>query len=93
MEDVENDSRRRQDDERLVLESIYGDDVRNACSKKAWKCLSTMEDVENDSRRRQDDERLVLESIYGDDVRNACSKKAWKVRRAVVFYLTRSSFS
>ncbi|KHN74706.1 Eukaryotic translation initiation factor 2-alpha kinase 4 [Toxocara canis] len=37
MEDVENDSRRRQDDERLVLESIYGDDVRNACSKKAWK--------------------------------------------------------
>uniref|UniRef100_F1KQP7 non-specific serine/threonine protein kinase n=1 Tax=Ascaris suum TaxID=6253 RepID=F1KQP7_ASCSU len=37
MRDGDNDSKHRQDDERLVLESIYGDDVRNACGQKAWK--------------------------------------------------------
>uniref|UniRef100_A0A915AH84 non-specific serine/threonine protein kinase n=1 Tax=Parascaris univalens TaxID=6257 RepID=A0A915AH84_PARUN len=37
MHDGDNDSKHRQDDELLVLESIYGDDVRNVCGQKAWK--------------------------------------------------------
>lgn len=34
-----DDARRRQEDERIVLESIYGSDVKEAAAPRAWKVI------------------------------------------------------